>query len=451
MYDFMPEPKEEWAKQIIYDPIPFENVIQSGSTIINPNVYFSLRTPDESDLRQMLNGITLEKDALHLETSTTHTQVKSQRKPSEPFSKPAVTRVEKTQAAAIIQENGILPVNQIIRDFSKEHHIQLIEKQMTASEEVNQTEPISALDLNDLAGNIPSLKPVPPPVVTEVFSEDSSLMLNESLLNPPHLPPIPHPVSPSPSEKESDQPILNLSVNSTHFSQPIPHEHPTATPLFNGSSTDLMGKLLFGSKEAAKDILESPPIETFFTPRTDPAGFSTLPQVHPSEYDHPSPLFTPLSSQINKSMGFSEIEVSFSLPSHVENAFYKSAAHRRPLHHCTIPGRGIRLCSPPHDCSLLHLLTLFCSHSNDCQALSSAFWLFARVRVCDSDDSRNYTSAWGDDHSSCVLLAVRCAGRYRLALAFHLFCGPSGPSCDWLWRVLLGYCNGKRERPDYWK
>ena len=134
----MVEPKADWAKDIIYNHRPFENIIQSGSTIIEPNVYFSLFTPEESDLRQMLNSITLEKDALHIENSITQTQVKTNRKPSEPFTKPAVTRVEKNNALQVINQYGIIPVNQSIGDLQKERHIQQILKETTDNDHQEQ-------------------------------------------------------------------------------------------------------------------------------------------------------------------------------------------------------------------------------------------------------------------------------------------------------------------------
>lgn len=352
-FDFITEPKEEWAKQIIYNHVPFANEIRCGSTCLEPNVYFSLYTPNEKDLHQMLNNITLEKDALNISNSEAHTQVKSSRKPSEPFSKPAVTNNEKDKAIQLIQLYGIQPVQQekgISPVSSKKE-----ESLPTINPDANQTvlpevkvplaiqptvENISVIDLENLSANIPSLrKQIPnpiPPVVTEINPADSSFTLNDPLLDPPHLPSIPMPISPVSSKHESPsaspfpvkvaiathaeppkrlstEPILNRSVETTRLSSP---SLPPATqqqqpvqpvPLFSGSNSELMGTILFGSKEAGKEFLETP------IPKSDPLLFhspaegmesSTVPQMPASEAQQTSP-YASLSSSFNKSSSMS--------------------------------------------------------------------------------------------------------------------------------------------------
>ena len=353
-YDFITEPKEEWAKQIIYNHVPFANEIRCGSTCLEPNVYFSLYTPNEKDLHQMLNNITLEKDALNISNSETRTQVKSSRKPSEPFLKPAVTKNEKDKAIQLIQLYGIQPVQQekgISPVSSKKE-----ESLPAVNPDVNQTvlpevkiplttqptvENISVIDLENLSANIPSLRkqiPSPiPPVVTEINPTDSSLILNDPLLDPPHLPSIPMPISPisskhnspssssspsfpvkvaiathaEPPKRLSTEPILNRSVETTRLPSPslppVTQQPSQPVPLFNGSNSELMGTILFGSKEAGKEFLETP------IPKSDPLLFhspaegmesSTVPQMPVSEAQQTSP-YASISSSLNKSSSMS--------------------------------------------------------------------------------------------------------------------------------------------------
>ena len=334
MFDFTTEPTEEWAKQIIYYPAPFENVIRSGSTQIEPNVYFSLRTPEETDLHVMLNSITLEKDALNIDESLTRTQVKSLRKPSEPFSKPSVTLNEKTEAAALIQANGIVPVSQEIQKgpdapntatFQPEVQKQSddlntvpiqsevqnernnlntttiqAEVPIDLSNSIPQVEVISSIDLEEPMNTIPSLRDhdtrIPVPAVSEIHTEDSSFVLNESLFETPHLPSIPKPVSPSsspfpihyeipkkaePPKPIQADPILDVSVETTVFPGLVPSVDPPKNepvPIFSGSNSDLIDTILFGSREAAKEVMILPPVEQYRPPLSTPLESIPSPQ-----------------------------------------------------------------------------------------------------------------------------------------------------------------------------
>lgn len=334
MFDFTSEPTEDWAKQIVYYPSPFENVIRSGSTQIEPNVFFSLRTPEESELHAMLNSITLEKDALNIEESLTHTQVRTIRKPSEPFSKPSVTLNEKAKAAALIQANGVIPVSQEIQKeqgvsntiaFQPEvqKHSDNLNAVPIQSEidnernmlntttiqpevpiDVSNTAPhvevISSLDLEEPVNAIPSLRDpvdrIPVPMVSEIHTEDSSFVLNESLFETPHLPSIPKPVSPSsspfpiqyeipqktePPKPVQTDPILNVSVETTVFPGHVPGVDPPKNEpvsIFSGSNSDLMGTILFGSREAAKEVMTLPPSEQCIPPLSTPLESLPSPQ-----------------------------------------------------------------------------------------------------------------------------------------------------------------------------
>ena len=59
-FELDPTPKEEWAKQVLYNHQPFDNSIHSGNKVIDPRVYFAIRNPSEQEMRSMLNGLSFE-------------------------------------------------------------------------------------------------------------------------------------------------------------------------------------------------------------------------------------------------------------------------------------------------------------------------------------------------------------------------------------------------------
>ena len=89
-FEFDPTPKEDWAKQVLYDHKPFDNTIHSGNRVISPRAYFALRNPTEGDMRKMLQNLSFEKQFLGEMNSLTNTQIKVNRRPSEGFATPAV-------------------------------------------------------------------------------------------------------------------------------------------------------------------------------------------------------------------------------------------------------------------------------------------------------------------------------------------------------------------------
>ena len=111
-FEFDPTPKEDWAKQVLYDHKPFDNTIHSGSRVISPRAYFAIRNPMEGDMRKMLQNLSFEKQFLGEMNSLTNTQIKVNRRPSEGFAAPAVPMAEVLTAKQTIDKFGVTPVDQ---------------------------------------------------------------------------------------------------------------------------------------------------------------------------------------------------------------------------------------------------------------------------------------------------------------------------------------------------
>ena len=111
-FEFDPTPKEDWAKQVLYDHKPFDNTIHSGSRVISPRAYFAIRNPTEGDMRKMLQNLSFEKQFLGEMNSLTNTQIKVNRRPSEGFAAPAVPMAEVLTAKQTIDKFGVTPVDQ---------------------------------------------------------------------------------------------------------------------------------------------------------------------------------------------------------------------------------------------------------------------------------------------------------------------------------------------------
>lgn len=115
-FDFNSEPTEEWAKQILYDAIPFDNHIQSGGVEISPAAYFASQTPTEAELRKKLESLTVEKVLLNDHSEQKSTRFGSHRRPSEPFAYPAVSIEEKETTSKRIHQFGVSEVDQTVAD-----------------------------------------------------------------------------------------------------------------------------------------------------------------------------------------------------------------------------------------------------------------------------------------------------------------------------------------------
>lgn len=103
-FDFDPTPKEDWAKQIIYDMKPFDNVIKSGDQIIAPSTYFALKSPSEAELHKKLDSLTVENTLLNDHSGKSTTKFGGSRRASQPFIHPAVSISEKGQASSQLRQ-----------------------------------------------------------------------------------------------------------------------------------------------------------------------------------------------------------------------------------------------------------------------------------------------------------------------------------------------------------
>ena len=303
-FDFDPTPKEDWAKQIMYDMKPFDNVIKSGDQIIAPSTYFALKSPSEAELHKKLDSLTVENTLLNDHSGKSTTKFGGSRKASQPFVHPAVSLSEKGRASSQLRRFGVIPVEQSVvneRAYQRTQHISTILDETIHPEErvplVDKTGISVSLNIDDLEKNVPSLNhpvqivtPQKQPVKDSAESSvDDSLFLQPSLLDP-ILP------SPSPLSQSLLPPVIN---NSAPIDPPSPTKHlssNTKTPLFTGSDRDLLETLLFGEKKGLLDTPRSS-VSTLHQPppiSLQPPATSMLPQ---SPQSNPAPLYSLQSNE----------------------------------------------------------------------------------------------------------------------------------------------------------
>lgn len=218
-FEFDPTPKEDWAKQLLYDHKPFDNTIHSGSKVISPRAYFALRNPTEGDMRKMLQNLSFEKQFLGEMNSLTNTQIKVNRRPSEGFATPAVPMAEVLTAKQTIDKFGVTPVDQTRVDEAQLKKNAEIEGYLgsqarlstlsagnsvsNANEQtirpvfdvsLNSNQPSMAntqIDLTNIQANVPSLQPAHGGVDgvpdASLSQPEPSLFLQPSLFEVPSL------------------------------------------------------------------------------------------------------------------------------------------------------------------------------------------------------------------------------------------------------------------------
>ena len=333
-FELDPTPKEEWAKQVLYNHQPFDNSIHSGNKVIDPRVYFAIRNPSEQEMRSMLNGLSFETQYLGETQSTTRTQFKSNRRPSEAFGTPAVALSDILAARQTLSRSGLTPVDPSKPDVAQQQQNRVVEAYLAEadrlsveskvskpsevsklSETVEAAETVEAnpndqtiapqfevrlgegassvsatqIDLGDIQANVPSLRPgaATAPVVELQPSRDSSLFLQPSLYEVPGLPslsatPSPkvsspvkavqpvQPAQPMPSAS-STQPVG--SMPSMQFMQPVPSTQP-AQPvnLVSSMPSDHYGNPLTPASplDSVKPLLPTSPAPPRLTPEAVP-------------------------------------------------------------------------------------------------------------------------------------------------------------------------------------
>ena len=330
-FELDPTPKEEWAKQVLYNHQPFDNSIHSGNKVIDPRVYFAIRNPSEQEMRSMLNGLSFETQYLGETQSTTRTQFKSNRRPSEAFGTPAVALSDILAARQTLSRSGLTPVdpskpdvaqqqqNRVVEAYLAEADRLSVESKVSKPSEVSKlseaAEAVEAnpndqtiapqfevrlgegassvsatqIDLGDIQANVPSLRPgaATAPVVELQPSRDSSLFLQPSLYEVPGLPSL----SATPSPKVSSpvkavQPVQPVkAVQPVQPAQPMPSASSTQ-PVGSMPSTQFMQPVPSTQPAQPVNLVSSMPSDHYGNPLT-PA--SPLDSVKPLLPTSPSP------------------------------------------------------------------------------------------------------------------------------------------------------------------
>ena len=324
-FELDPTPKEEWAKQVLYNHQPFDNSIHSGNKVIDPRVYFAIRNPSEQEMRSMLNGLSFETQYLGETQSTTRTQFKSNRRPSEAFGTPAVALSDILAARQTLSRSGLTPVDPSKPDVAQQQQNRVVEaylaeadrlstgtklsKLSETAEVVEAVEAVEAnpneqtiapqfevrlgegassvsatqIDLGDIQANVPSLRPgaSTAPVVELQPSRDSSLFLQPSLYEVPGLPSLsatPSPKAASPVQSlpsaQPAQPVSSVqpvsSMPSMQSTQPVPSTPPTqpAQPVHSVPSAHYENPLTPASPlDSVQPVLPTSPAPQRESPR----------------------------------------------------------------------------------------------------------------------------------------------------------------------------------------
>ena len=296
-FDFDPTPKEEWAKQIVYDMKPFNNVIKSGDQIIAPSTYFALKSPSEAELHKKLDSLTVENTLLNDHSGKSTTKFGGSRRASQPFIHPAVSISEKGQASSQLRKYGVIPVEQGIVNKEAYERTQRISTLLdeTIPPEVSiplvdNTGVALSFDADNLEKNIPSLNHLQSTTQPDLYVSSSDPMMKDSFYLQPSLM---DPILPSPSpvtQSVIPHQSLNIFPLSTH-----PNDNPSkSNPLYSGSDRDLLETLLFGEKKGILDTPRSsvsvqqqpisiqPPATSVF-PQSPQSNGSQLYSVQPNE------------------------------------------------------------------------------------------------------------------------------------------------------------------------
>ena len=142
-FELDPTPKEEWAKQVLYNHQPFDNSIHSGNKVIDPRVYFAIRNPSEQEMRSMLNGLSFETQYLGETQSTTRTQFKSNRRPSEAFGTPAVALSDILAARQTLSRSGLTPVDPSKPDVAQQQQNRVVEAYLAEADRLSVESKVS--------------------------------------------------------------------------------------------------------------------------------------------------------------------------------------------------------------------------------------------------------------------------------------------------------------------
>ena len=186
-FDFMKEPQEDWAKQLLRAPRAFDNVLTANGRSLDPRAYFLVRSPDFGELQSMLAGMSYEKDVLKEQNSQTLTFIRGNTHHSEPFEYSAVSEEAKRDAALFAKD--VTPVEQQKVNVEKEKRVESIRRIDEADNRGNEVDPRRSLSRGkELAG---SEDPAKLPDVESIPRGEDSLLNQTIPVEPVHMDPVP--------------------------------------------------------------------------------------------------------------------------------------------------------------------------------------------------------------------------------------------------------------------
>lgn len=251
-FDFDPTPRGEWAKQILYDMKPFDNVIKSGEKVIPPSIYFSLKSPTEVELAKKLNSLTVENTLLNDFSGRSSTKLGGSRRASHPFSRPAVPLAEKGKATSQLLQFGVTPVEQNVVNQKAYDRTMKLTSLLDSDAPTEASAPVApvaesparisvpategVLDVGELRRNVPSLR-----------SQVSSVSPRSQVSSAPVAPITP--IAPVAQKTPETAPLLPASLSpSPLLPASLPPSRPAQVALA-GSDRALLETLLFGAAQ----------------------------------------------------------------------------------------------------------------------------------------------------------------------------------------------------------
>lgn len=251
-FDFDPTPRGEWAKQILYDMKPFDNVIKSGEKVIPPSIYFSLKSPTEVELAKKLNSLTVENTLLNDFSGRSSTKLGGSRRASHPFSRPAVPLAEKGKATSQLLQFGVTPVEQNVVNQKAYDRTMKLTSLLDSDAPTEASAPVApvaesparisvpategVLDVGELRRNVPSLR-----------SQVSSVSPRSQVSSAPVAPITP--IAPLAQKTPETAPLLPASLSpSPLLPASLPPSRPAQVALA-GSDRALLETLLFGAAQ----------------------------------------------------------------------------------------------------------------------------------------------------------------------------------------------------------
>ena len=288
-FDFMKEPQEDWAKQLLRAPRAFDNVLTANGHSLDPRAYFLVRSPDFGELQSMLAGMSYEKDVLKEQNSQTLTFIRGNTHHSEPFEYSAVSEEAKRDAALFAKD--VTPVEQQKVNVEKEKRVESIRRIDEADNRGSDVDPGRSFSRGkELAG---SEDPAKLPDVESIPRGEDSLLNQTIPVEPVHMDPVPRgeppqtssiPAGPMGPAWEFPGHHFPLQIDLTRLQQNVPS---LLNPKIGTSFAEVPSLLnpKIGTSFVEAPSLLNPKIGTSFAEA--PSNENSL-QINQSLYDPPS-------------------------------------------------------------------------------------------------------------------------------------------------------------------